>query len=276
MPRQAYTAEQVEFLTEHKAVPLKKLTALFNTRFGTSKPLSCIQAVFKNRRIQRGRKSPGKGNGKLLAYSTEKLTWLKENYPLMTAPDLAAAFNAAFGTSHTVDAIKATLGRNNIISGRTGRFETGLLPWNTGTKGVMKANCGNFKPGNAPPNRKPLGTQRICSKDGFILIKIAETDPHTGFATRYKHKHVWIWEQANGPVPDGHVVAFCDGNKLKCEIENLMLVTRAELLSLNLHNYKAAPPEIKPSILALAKVEAKAGIRTAPGRGRKANNEARP
>lgn len=269
MPRVIYTPEQIEFLTEHKLAPLKDLTALFNTHFDTSKPVSCIQAVFKNRGIKRGRKSPGKGNGTLLRYSAEKLTWLKENYLLMSAAELAAAFNTIFGTNHTADAIKATLGRNNITSGRTGKFETGLTPWNTGTKGVVKSNSGNFKPGSAPANRKPLWAERICSKDGFILMKVPETDPHTGFPTRYKHKHVWIWEQANEPVPEGHAVVFADGNKLNCVLENLILLTRAELLCVNMHDYKNQPAEIKPTILALAKVEAKAGVRSRSGRGRK-------
>lgn len=269
MARQRYTIEQVDFLKEHRLIPLKELTCLFNARFSTNKPMCCIQAVFKNRGIRRGRKSPGKGNGTLLAYTPEKLAWLRENYLLMSVKELAEAFNALFKTSHTIDAIKATLSRNNMTSGRTGRFEKGLLPWNTGTKGVMKPNCGNFRPGNEPSNRKPLGTERICSKDGFILIKVAETDPHNGFPTRYRHKHAWIWEQTHGPVPKGYVVAFRDGNKLHCEIENLMLVTRSELLCLNLHNYKTTPAELKPSVLALARVEAEAGIRTRPGRGRK-------
>jgi hypothetical protein len=42
-----------------------------------------------------------------------------------------------------------------------------------------------------------------------------------------------------------------------------------ELLSLNLHGYKDSPEELKPSVLALAKIEAKARIRTHPARGRK-------
>jgi len=73
-----------------------------------------------------------------------------------------------------------------------------------------------------PPNRKPLGAEHICSKDGFILMKVPERDPHTGFPTRYKHKHVHIWEQAHGPVP-----------------------------------YKNTPDSIKPSVLALSTLEVK-------------------
>jgi len=103
-------------------------------------------------------------------------------------------------------------------------------------------------------------------------MKVPERDPHTGFPTRYKHKHVWIWEQSNGPVPEGMAVVFIDADKQNCNLDNLMLVTRNELLLLNLHKYKDQPAEIRPSILALAKVEAAAGFRTmgrVPGAGRK-------
>jgi hypothetical protein len=63
-------------------------------------------------------------------------------------------------------------------------------------------------------------------------------------------------------------VIFKDGNIRNFDLDNLLLVTRAELLTMNLHDYKNQPEELKPSVLALARVEAKAGFRTRPGRGR--------
>ena len=131
------------------------------------------------------------------------------------------------------------------------------------------ANIGSFKKGHVPANRKPLGTERIDVKDGFIQIKIAEKDPYTGLPTRYKNKHVWLWEQQHGPVPPGMVVAFTDGNKQNCKLSNLMLITRAELLRLNQRGYKDMPDDLKPSVLALTKLEVKVF-----GRGR--NCIARP
>jgi len=140
-----------------------------------------------------------------------------------------------------------------------GRFKKGNKPWNAGTKGqgLTGANKTSFKKGNVPPNRKPLGSERICSKDGYILINIAERNPHTGFPTRYKHKHVHMWEQDHGPVPKGMIVAFRDSDKLNIDPENLMLISRAELLVLNQYGYKETPDELKPSVLALAKLEVK-------------------
>lgn len=199
----------------------------------------------------------------------EQLEFLRAGYRTMPAPELTAAFNARFGETRTKENIKVTLGNYRITAGRTGHFTKGGQSWNKGVKGYIGANATSFKKGSVPPNRKPIGTERICPKDGFVQIKVAETDPYTGFPTRYKHKHVHVWEQEHGPVPKGHVVAFIDGDKLNCEPENLMLLTRKELLCLNLHNYKDAPAELKPSVLALAKLEAKAGVRTHPGRGRR-------
>lgn len=131
----------------------------------------------------------------------------------------------------------------------------------------MGPNATSFKKGCMPHTKKKLWTERI-NRDGFIEISVPERNPHTGAPTRYKHKHVWLWECENGLVPKGHVVVFVDGDKSKCALENLMLVTRAELLSMNLHGYKNTPEALKPSVFALAKLEAKAGIRTCPGRGR--------
>jgi hypothetical protein len=208
---------------------------------------------------------------KRVRYTPEQLEFLRTGYATMAIRQLTPAFNEKFGTSKTEGQIKATLCNHRITSGRTGCFEKGRTSWNRGVKGYMGANRTSFKKGRVPPNRKPLETERICKRDGFILIKVAEANPHTGFPTRYKHKHVHVWEQAHGPVPKGQIVSFLDGDKLNCALDNLMLLTRTELLCLNMHNYRETPAELKPSVLALAKLEAKAGIRTNAGQGRKKN-----
>jgi len=192
-----------------------------------------------------------------IKYTTRQIDFLRTGYMSMNVRDLTRAFNRKFQLDKTEVQIHSTLTNHCITSGRTGQFEKGHAAWNAGTKGqgLTGANSGSFKMGNVPANRKPLGSERIDSKDGFILIKIAERNPSTGFPTRYKHKHVHIWEQANGPVPDDKVVAFIDGDKTHCGIENLMLISRAELLELNRRGYKDAPAELKASMLALVKLQ---------------------
>jgi len=96
---------------------------------------------------------------------------------------------------------------------------------------------------------------KVCSKDGYILMKIPEVNPHTGAPTRYKHKHIYTWEQAHGRVPDGMIVAFVDGDKTNCDLDNLVLISRHELLNLNQLGYKDTPDELKPHVLALSKLQ---------------------
>ncbi|MDR0639231.1 MAG: HNH endonuclease [Spirochaetaceae bacterium] len=49
----------------------------------------------------------------------------------------------------------------------------------------------------------------------------------------WKKKHIAIWEAANGPVPQGHVVIFADGNKSNFDLDNLLLVSRQEFMIMN-------------------------------------------
>ena len=201
-------------------------------------------------------------------YSIEELEFLRTGYRKMRLNVLTAAFNEKFGENRSEGSIRAALRNHRIRSGRTGQFVKGMRPWNTGTKGLTGKNRTTFRKGNVPPNRKPLWSKRVDSKDGYLLIKIPERDPYTGFPTRYKAKHKYIWEQENGPIPAGHAVIFKDGDRRNFEPENLMLVKRAELLALNNLGYKEAPAEVKPSILALSKLRIKMFKRRCDGRDR--------
>lgn len=144
---------------------------------------------------------------------------------------------------------------------KTGRFLPGLVPWNAGSKGqgLTGANRGRFKKGQVPPNRKPLWSERV-DDEGYTWMKVPEEDPYTGFPTRYKLKHVWIYEQEHGPVPKGYVVIFKDQNKKNIDPENLLAITRADLARLNQAGYKEAPDELKPSILALCRLKTEIGV----------------
>lgn len=270
-PRRIYTNDMIDFLRLGSAVSLAAVTCEFNARFEMDKTNKQIHCICCNHGIKRTRVKLGRGNGKARIYTAKMIQFLCEHYAVMSITDLLPLFNEKFGLQRTHDQIKTILNNYGIKSGRTGYYEKGQMAWNHGVKGYMGANATSFKKGQVPPNRTRLWTERIDSKDGFILINIPETNPYTGFPTRYKHKHVWLWEYHNGPAPKGSVVSFMDGNRLNVVIDNLMLLSREELLQLNLHNYADQPAEVKPTILAMVRMNAKAGIRgiRAAGSGRR-------
>lgn len=205
-------------------------------------------------------------------YSPGEVAFLKARREGRTRTELAALFAARFGRAITPRQVGSFLKNRGLTTGRTGRFEKGMTPWNRGRTGYMGANRTSFKEGNVPHTHKPLWSERV-GKDGYVEVSVPERNPYTGFPTRYKLKHVWLWEQAHGPRPKGTAVVFRDGDTRNFDPDNLLLVTRAELLAMNLHGYKDQPEELKPTVLALARMEAKAGIRTRPARGRRRGDD---
>ncbi len=181
------------------------------------------------------------------AYTQEQICYLQDNKTDVRKL-LTDKFNAKFGTSLTTTAVSGLCKRKGFLTGRDGAFIKGGQPWNTGTKGVCKGSSTSFKKGSVPSNVKPIGHERICSKDGVILIKVAEPNPHTSALTRYRAKHLVVWEGVNGQIPAGMVVRFINhDDKMNIDIENLEMVTKAVNLRMNQMNYANLPSEIKPT-----------------------------
>jgi hypothetical protein len=254
--RWQYTDEHLDFLREgYREHRLPELTRRFNERFGLDKTAAQIKSTLKNHTIRCGRKT-GFKVGERRQYTGEQLAFLRENYPKMDRNDLAVAFNKEFGTDKTGDQIHGTCTRYKIPSGRTGQIEKGNVPWNKGTKGVMKPNSGNFKKGDVPANTLPMYTERI-NRDGFVEIKVPVPNPYTGAKTRFMHKQVWVWEQANGPVPEDHVIRFLDGDKTNCSPDNLGLFTRAESLEMTRLGFSEVEKAAKPAVAVLGQLSAR-------------------
>lgn len=111
------------------------------------------------------------------------------------------------------------------------RYPKGHVPFNKGAKGISYPGCQGtqFKPGQKPHTWTPIGTERL-SKGGYLQRKMADT----GCTRRdYVAVHHLLWIEHNGPIPQGHAVAFKDGNKQHITLDNLELVSRAELMRRN-------------------------------------------
>ena len=63
-------------------------------------------------------------------------------------------------------------------------------------------------------------------EDGYDTSKVQ--DPNT-----WKLKHIVIWEKTDHC--QGHAIIFADGNRENLDIDNLILVSRRQLLILNQH-----------------------------------------
>lgn len=184
-----------------------------------------------------------------IQYTREQLDFIKSNC-VLARKELTEKVNLKYGTTFTVDQIKSLCTRKKWNTGRTGCFEKGLRPWNAGTKGLTTANKTSFKKGQIAWNKKPIGYERICSKDGYVLIKTAEPNV-------FDLKHRVVWEKANGAVPQDQVIAFKNQDKTDCRLENLILMSKAEMVRYSQSFHKLATPQSNEVCLLMAKIKNK-------------------
>lgn len=215
--------------------------------------------------------------GHPIRYSDDEMAWLEANR-LMVISDYARAFAERFGRIVEAKNLHALRKRKGWKTGRTGCFEKGAEPHNKGKpcppgRGGRHPNARRtqFRKGNEPHNTHYLGHERIDPKDGYVYVSVAETNPHTGYGRRYVLKHRHLWEQKNGELPRGMALKCLDGNKQNCDPSNWEAVPRALLPRLAGGNryrrvlaFDDAAPEVRPAILAIAKLEHAARQRAKP------------
>lgn len=216
--------------------------------------------------------------GHPIRYSAAEMAWLEANHTLPIG-DYHVGFCAEFGrdvSAHNLNALRKRMGWR---TGRTGQFVKGSAPHNKGVPCAEgtggrhpNARKTQFKPGHgrsgvAVKLYKPVGTERV-SKDGYLERKINDGMP---LQARWRAVHLIEWEAVNGPVPAGYCLKCLDGDRRNTDPANWTPVPRAILPHLGgrfgMH-YDDAEPEVKPTIMIVAKL--KHAAKEATKRARKA------
>jgi hypothetical protein len=183
--------------------------------------------------------------------------YIRQHYATQTAKDIAAHLNipisrvyrlaAAMGLKKPIEAIRQMSKDTYHLSGIKTQFGKGHIPWNKGIKtdGSKIPSHTKFQKGQMPKNYLPVGWSRIDA-DGYHWMKV--NDPNV-----WKMIHVITWQNENGPVPDGKIVIFKDGNRSNLDIENLILVDRKEHMLRN--SIQRYPMEVQQSLKAISKLK---------------------
>jgi hypothetical protein len=261
LDKMKYTKRQLAWLkTWYRHYRIPELTRRFNKRFKVKKSECAIKSACSNCGFLSGRPC-GNLVGTYRLLTKWQAGYIRKTIKKHTHAEVAGMLNRKYGIRITAGQLHSFTANHKISSGRTGCFPKGHVSWNTGTKGmgICKGNSGNFKKGHVPANRRPLGFERIDSKDGYVLVKVRERNPYTGHPTRFKPKHHIVWERHHGPIPKGMIIIFKDGNKLNFRISNLACITKNENVRLNQMHYGKYPKKLKPSVFALAKLKARIG-----------------
>ena len=184
-------------------------------------------------------------------YTQEEREWLKENALGVSFRELAQKFNDIFNADVNHKALEQQVHKLGVSNGLVGgQFQKGHVPFN---KGMKKFWIGGeetqFKKGHTPFNHRPVGSERI-TRDGYVEIKVAEPN-------KWRLKHRCLWEKINGVIPKGHHLTFADGNKLNMNMDNLVLVSNRQSLTLHRQNLKYKNRETLECCLKVADIQNK-------------------
>lgn len=122
-------------------------------------------------------------------------------------------------------------GRLRGEHGQCTRFKPGQVSWNKGKNYVAggRSQETRFKKGNKPLNWKPVGSYRV-NGDGYLDLKVNDLPGHNNVRWHPVHRLVWI--EANGPVPDKHMIVFKPGMKTnvleEITLDKLECISRAD------------------------------------------------
>ena len=160
-------------------------------------------------------------------WTNEEKEYLKEITPGHHYKEIQELMSKKYNLDFTLNQIMGAINRCKLNTGFNGQFGKSHIPFNKGAKGIWYEGSEKtwFLKGHEPINHREIGSERV-TVDGYIEVKVAE--PH-----KWRTKHQVVWKEHNGPIPKNHVVIFGDGNKLNYDINNLILVSRSQLLILN-------------------------------------------
>jgi hypothetical protein len=180
------------------------------------------------------------------------------------ADDLGLTYSQVANRAFTMG-LKKTLefkrsessGRQNLINGgKKFRFTPGHTPSNKGkqmpTEVYEKVKATMWKKGNRPHNWKPDGTiveRKDADQSGrvYLYYKVADS--------KWILYHQKIWIDANGPIPEKHIITFKDGNTRNCQLENLQCISMKEQMARN--TIQRFPEEIQEVIKLTSKLNKK-------------------
>jgi hypothetical protein len=182
------------------------------------------------------------------------------------AQELDRSVSAIYGMAASLGLQKslewlASEASGRLLKGQTRRgtertqFQKGHVPANKGLRrpgwhaGRMQET--QFKKGDrsgiAAKNWRPIGTI-LPDAEGYLRIKVREA-VHGKEPTGFGNTKVWplygryVWEQHKGPIPPKHLVLFKDGDRSRCVIENLELLSMADNARRN-SMWNRLPPEL--------------------------------
>lgn len=237
----------------------KELTLLINQQgFDKKYGMVFTESIVKGAKSRYGFKSGipvGNPKGYSAKYPEGMEEFIRDIAEGKEAGEIAKAVSEHFGIKFSVSQCRAYKKNHNIVSGLDCRFKKGDEPANKGKKmspeQYEKCKATMFHKGHVPANYMEVG-EYTHTTDGYLVQKVREKGTQR---ERFEFVHQKVWKEYNGPIPEGKMVSFLDGDKDNCNIENLVLIDRKENMELNRGNLRFSNVELTKVGVTIAKVK---------------------
>lgn len=196
MDKRGYTPEQKAFIKQNlPGMTLNELTESFNSHFGLTDKKERLEKYCQHHKIP-------------YAFEYHRLTaeqkeFIRQNSLGTPYKELTEKFNARFGLTrkqmHVMSYCRTLHCQNGIDS--------------------------RFNPGHEPLFLVPIGSERFMNRYMHVKTTISTWRP----------KHIVIWESIHGPVPPKHIVAFGNGDRSDFDPDNLVLIPKRNMPTMNRH-----------------------------------------
>lgn len=141
------------------------------------------------------------------------------------------------------------LTRKQNEASKSRRFQPGLIPWNKGTNWTAggRSPQTRFKPGQKPCKTQPIGAYRLVNeKTGRVHLEQKTSDESGANNKRWTPVSRLVWIEANGPIPDGHIVTFKKG--MSTAILEEITIDKLECISRGQHANRNHPRNENPEL----------------------------
>lgn len=200
-----------------------------------------------------------------------ELDLLRDLYPDVPCADIAALLERHPGSVYYAatsrglqksDEFHASDLSGRILRGKidprmvAGRFKPGMTPWNTGIRYVAGGRSAEtrFKPGTKPAKTAPVGAYRLLKeKTGKVHLERKTSETSGPNHMRWTPVSRLVWEAANGPVPDGHLVVFKRG--MHTAVLEEITLDRVECISRAEHARRNHPAQRDPELAKLIQLK---------------------
>lgn len=226
----AWTPEEIAVVMEHKdSMTCGEIAELLPRR-----TKNAVMSYCKKNGIVKGDAARNRIIKTLKIFTEEQYKFFLEIYRGRTSEDTAKLMEEKFGIPFDEKKIYTFRHNHKLPSGVKTTFQKGSPSTNKGKhwddflskeaqEHIRNTSC--YKPGTVPKNWMPVGTI-LKKSNGYMYIKVSDRKDVKHPGENWKLLHYYNWEKVNGPVKEGMILVFLDGDVTNCDVSNLREISR--------------------------------------------------